>query len=137
MKHLYIGFGILLLCLVLCWVSLFVLDRTAERTTGLLQQALELGDREYFSQAQTLTEEALDLWNAHRGFFGVILRHDEADEVNAAFEELREYVRNDCIEEFEPACARLIEQIHHIADMERPRYYNVLSVVLASKAPGQ
>jgi hypothetical protein len=131
MKHLYIGFGILLLCLALCCVSIFVLGHTVERTTNLLQQALELGDQEYFDQAQSLTEEAMALWNAHRGFFGVILRHDEADEVNAAFQELQEYVQNECIEEFEPSCARLIEQIRHIADMERPLYYNVLSVTLA------
>ena len=128
MTHFYVGLGILLLCLALCTVSVCVLQGAAEQTTALLEQAMELGNQQRFDEAEPLTDRALELWNAHRGFFGVILRHDEADEVNAAFEELQEYARNGCVEEFEPTCARLIEQIHHIADMELPLYYNVLAV---------
>ena len=127
MKHFYVGLGILVLCLALCTVSICILSRTAEQTTVLLEQAMELGNQRRFDEVEPLTDQAMALWSGHQGFFGIILRHDEADEVNATFEELQEYVRNSCVEKFEPTCARLIEQIRHIADMELPLYYNVLT----------
>ena len=112
MKHLATGVVILLLCLAICFTSLAVLDRWTTHATSQLEQALEMADREY--------------WRRRRGFFGMVLRHTEADQVNSTFRQLVEYAQNGCAEEFEPTCADLIEQINHLCDMEKPYYYNVL-----------
>ena len=129
MKHLATGVVILLLCLALCFTSLAVLDRWTTHATSQLEQALELADREYFDEAEALVTETWEFWRRRRGFFGMVLRHAEADQVNSTFRQLVEYAQNGCSEEFEPTCADLIEQINHLCDMEKPYYYNVLQGV--------
>ena len=126
MKHLATGVVILLLCLAICFTSLAVLDRWTTHATSQLEQALELADREYFDEAEALVTETWEFWRRRRGFFGMVLRHAEADQVNSTFRQLVEYAQNGCSEEFEPTCADLIEQINHLCDMEKPYYYNVL-----------
>ena len=85
MKHLATGVVILLLCLAICFTSLAVLDRWTTHATSQLEQALELADQEYFDEAEALVTETWEFWRRRRGFFGMVLRHTEADQVNSTF----------------------------------------------------
>ena len=96
MKHLATGVVILLLCLAICFTSLAVLDRWTTHATSQLEQALELADREYFDEAEALVTETWEFWRRRRGFFGMVLRHAEADQVNSTFRQLVEYAQNGC-----------------------------------------
>lgn len=126
MKYLYLGAGILALGLALCIVSTAALGRQTDRAAALLDQALEAADRGDFDAAEVRTRRAMDLWERHKGFFGMILRHDEADQVTSTFRALAEYAKNHCAEEFSPTCAQLLAQIRHLSEMEAPHYYNIL-----------
>ena len=127
MKFLYIGLALLLACLVFCISTTVALDHYTSQASQQLETALELSQAGDLSTALKLVAEAQALWDRHHGFWGVILRHAEADEINAVFQELVAYARNNCKEEFEPTCANLIERIHHLSDMEKPYYYNIFT----------
>lgn len=127
MKHLYVGAAILALCLALCTTTTALLSRDVGKAAAALEraeQAAALGD---FDSAAQLTAQAQRFWESRRGFFGMVLRHSEADQVNASFRALLVYARNHCAEEFGPNCAALIGQIQHLSEMEMPYYYNILA----------
>lgn len=128
MKYLYIGIALLVLCLALCITTTAVLASYTEQAVALLEDAQEQADSGNFHEAEQLVRKTMNFWKERHGFLGTILRHAEADDINATFYELVEYAQNGCIEEFEPSCAKLIEQINHLTDMEKPHYYNILSV---------
>lgn len=128
MKYLYIGVTILALCLTLCLVLTAALERHTKEAADLLQQALDYADQEQFAQAEQLVLQAQALWHDKHGFFCTMLRHDAANEIYTTFYELIEYAQNDCVEEFEPSCAALIEQIRHLAEIENLSYYNILTI---------
>ena len=127
MKYLWIGAALLALCMVVCTVSTAVLDRDTAWAVCRLEDARQQADAGHLSSACTLVMEAQEFWQSRRGYWGVFLRHSETDEINAVFQQLAAYAQAGCAEEFSPTCAGLIARIRHLADMEKPRYYNVLT----------
>ncbi len=91
-----------------------------------LERAREAGSTGDFGEAARQVDAAVALWEEKKGFFGMALRHNDLDEINASFCELRAYAEGANEDEFAPACAGLIARIRHISEMEKPYYYNVL-----------
>ena len=127
-KYLLTGVGILLLCLLLCMAVISVLNSYTAYALSLLEQAQDAARQGEFSVAEDCVSGTLAFWEDHRGFFGVVVRHAEADQINTTFHALREAARMESAEEFLPACADLMEQIRHLSDMEQPRYANILTI---------
>lgn len=132
MKHLVIGIGILLLCLVLCLTVSAILGRYTDHVTGLLEETLDAGQNGDWDDAGEALDAAWEFWNGQRGFFGVALRHAEVDAVDGAFSQLRIHVRSGS-EDFAATCADLIQQIRHLFRSELPSYYNILSYHLKNR----
>ncbi len=126
MRYLYCGVGILLVTLAFCLVSVTTLDRYGQDVMDQLEVATELGKDGQYNQALTVVEKAQAEWKSHVTLFGILLRHDEADQVVSAFDALAEYARMEIEEEFTSNCAELIAQIDHIMEMEWPYLYNIL-----------
>lgn len=127
MKYLYVGIAILALCLALCVTTTCMLTRYTKEASQMLEEAQTHAAQAQYDAATRLVSQSNKLWKRHHGFFGIILRHDEADDVNAMYQRLLAYAEEESSEEFLPTCAELIQRIHHLADMELPHYYNVLS----------
>ena len=125
MKHLILGIGILLLCLILCLTVTAVLNRYTEQVGSLLEQSLAQAGKGNWEAANGLLSDARDFWSRHRGFWGVALRHAEVDTVDSSFAQLSLHASNGS-EDFAPACADLIQQIRHLYRSELPSYYNIL-----------
>lgn len=125
-KFLVLGCFLLIFCLVACLGSVFALQHYADQTTAMLERAKDAAHVSDYETALVIVEEAGDYWQSHQGFFGMVLRHDEADGVFSDFEALAEYARYAIEEEFASNCAELIAQIEHIVEMEWPHLYNIL-----------
>jgi len=125
-RHLYAALAILLACLILCLTVVGRLDRYTSGTAETLERAREAGASGDFGEAAERVREAFSFWDGKKGFFGMALRHSDLDSINEAFCELRAYAEGANGDEFAPACAGLIARIRHIAEMEKPYYYNVL-----------
>ena len=108
MRYLYWGIAILALCLILCVVCTALLGVYTQEVTAVLERARDAASAGDFDAAARLAVRAQCIWESHRGFFGMTLRH---------------HIQ----EEFEPVCADLIEQIQHLYEMEMPYFYNILT----------
>lgn len=125
MKYLYTGLGILLVCLILCAVSLATLDRCTTEAAFQLEQARMLGETGDYEQAARWIEKASDGWEKRMGFFGIILPHEQLDKVDGAFRKAQAYAQNENAGEFGPICVEMIDTLLSLSEKERPHYYNV------------
>ncbi len=125
MKFLYLGLAILILCLALCITSVTVLDRCIDEVLLQLDAARAAAAAHDYDRASQLVAGAMAKWDSHRGFFGVILSHEETDEVGASFHRLRHYADHEVADEFAPTCAELSARVRHIAEMEKPQFANI------------
>jgi len=125
-KYLYIGVVILAVILAFCFVSSALLGRYTGEAAARLGAALTLAGQDDFSGAARQVEAAMRDWERHKGLWGVVLQHDESDEVLTSFHALLAYARCGDDAEFAAGCAELICRVEHVAEMEKPLYYNVL-----------
>ena len=120
MKHLLIAFVILALCLSFCiWSCLYVRAAVAPVLDALqLAQVHALNGS--FSDARSAVERADRLWRGEEPLFGILLRHDETDEVLCSFAALREYAETRDTDEFSAGCAELSVRLQHLRSMQLP-----------------
>ncbi len=122
--HLYLSLGILLALLLLCIGSSCLVRTCTLRTAELL----EAGEQAQSPDEQAAAmQAAAQYWQAHVGVLDSLLRHDEADQVLTELAQLLAYQANDETAEMQGTCASLILRLRHIADMELPLYYNLLT----------
>ena len=125
MKYLYIGLGTLIVLLAASILSCVLIASALDVPERSLEQAQLSVDTD-LQDAVRYAEEAADAWEQRRHFLSSFLSHDELDEVDRAFVELRTYGRTRTQEEFEARCAELRLRLRHISEMDIPFYYNFL-----------
>ena len=118
---------LLLILLLFCVFCALMTQRYTRQVLSLLEAGFSYGEAGRFSQAADHVRQAQALWDAHTGFWGVVLRHTEADQALTGFQSALLYAETQEESEFLSACAQLIASIRHIAEMELPHYYNVLT----------
>lgn len=125
MKYLYVGIAILAVILGFCLTTTFLLNRYTQQSANCLREADTLAGQGRFPEAAAKVVRARELWDGHRCLYGVILRHDEADEVTFSFHAIERYAQLADREDFEADCASLVARIDHVANMEKPLFYYV------------
>lgn len=95
------------------------LDTLTEGMAQSLEQAQVRAEAGDWSAGQTLTGEAMARWERSSGYLHVVLRHSEADDISAGFQEVRQLLQWQEEAEYTSANARLIQEIRLLADMER------------------
>ncbi len=126
MRFFRLGAGVLLGCFLVCAAASSVLGRCAAQTASQLEQAQRFGEAGNFEEAALWINRASEGWEAHKGFLGSTLRHEELDEIEIAFHSLLAIAGQDENDDFAPTCAELIARIRHVANMEKPYFYNIL-----------
>lgn len=127
MKYLYVALGILAVILGFCLTTTLLLDRYVDETSACLKSAQTHAEQGDFDSAAEQVQKAMGIWDKHQGLFGVILRHDEADEVSFSLHSLLAYAEISDADDFRAECAELIARIDHVSGLENPHYYNILS----------
>ena len=125
MKYTLLSLGIFALCLAFCLFSMATVTAVCERTADALAVSLSAVRREAFSQAEAALSQAEDCWTRSKPFFGVVLRHEEMDEIVVGFAELRQYLELHDLDDYQATCARLLTALQHLKDMEKPTAENV------------
>ncbi len=134
MRHIIISLLVLALALTFCIVSSNAVRNACGDTLQLLRKTQHAAYREDFDAAQTLLRAAEQQWTRHERFFGVVLRHDEADDVIKDFASLQQYAVTQDLDEFLAVCASLMATIEHIQSMSRASYHNILSAAQLLRA---
>lgn len=123
MKHLQISISILLALFLFCCLSCHLVRTYASQTATLLCEASTLHDDEKADAYRA----ASDYWHAHLGLLDSFLRHDEADQVVEQLAQLQAYQFYGEEPEAASICASLVCRLQHIAEMELPLYFNLLT----------
>jgi hypothetical protein len=126
MKHLYIGLGILAVILAMSILASWYLGVVTDNTVSKLETARMYAQAEDYDGAARSVQEALDAWDQYKGYCGMLLRHGETDDVLYALSALLEYAKSETDDEFFSYQAQTVAMLHHLADMERLTYYNIL-----------
>ena len=125
MKYALTALLILALVLGLCLLSLSLLERTTEQVAEALKLAQEAAAQADFPTALLHVQHAQQQWKKTEGLYGVLLNHSETDEITFLFSALNVCAGQPVAEELQYRCAELIAMLEHIAEMEKPYYYNI------------
>ena len=102
------------------------LSRLTRALTGLLEAAEEQADAGNWDCANSLTQEALQLWRDRELYLYVTLRHADTNEVYTGFREVEGFLEEREEEEYPAANGRLIAQLELLREMEHLDLKNVL-----------
>ena len=126
MKKLWLGLGLLAALLALGLGSLGLLTVQSKRAEAGLAQAAEAAEAGDMARALDCAEQVRRYWQSAVPAVDAVTSHEETDEIRRCLAELLAEGRSGRREEFLTLCARLRTLTAHLAEMERPRWYNVL-----------
>ena len=126
MKYTLLSLAVLALCLAFCLFSMYTVLSACEGTMQALNDSLSAVQRQALSEAEDALARAEAIWTEKEAFFGVILRHEEVDELVTGFAELRQYAQLGDLDDYQATCARMITALRHLRDMEKPTAENIL-----------
>lgn len=126
MKRLWIACAILAALFAAAFYNGVYLTGLTDDLNGLLARAEEKAEREDWDAADALTRLAWQKWRAHDAYCHIILRHNDIDEIQAAFREVLEFL--ECREggEYSAANARLMTRLELLSEAERLSLKNIL-----------
>ena len=126
MKHLWIALGLLAAVLLCSFCSVQVLSRSTEAVSASLSQAQEHAQRGDYAAAAQQVSRAQELWEEAEAPLGVLLHHEETDEIRFQLAALSAAANPQEPEDFLCRCAELLARLEHLKELDRPRYYNIL-----------
>ena len=128
MKKLWLGLGLLAALLALGLGVLGMLGERSRRTEAALERAAGAAEAGDMALALDRAGEALRYWQAVTPGIDAVTSHEETDEIRRALAELLALAENGQREDFLALCARLRVMTAHLAEMERPRWHNLLAI---------
>ena len=131
MKKLWLGLGLLAALLALGLCVLGMMKEKSNRAGEALERAAAAAEAGDMALATEAAARARQYWQASTPAVDAVTSHEETDEMLRGLAELLALGRGGSREEFLALCARLRVIAAHLGEMERPRWYNVLS-----SAPG-
>ena len=126
MKHTLFACLLLGVTLSFCIFSSVTVRAETQTVNDAIASSRNAASRNDFQSAAAALQAAKETWEKHERFFGVVLAHEELDEVNIAFAELLQYAALADKDDFLAGTARLTATIEHIREMEVPSYHNLL-----------
>lgn len=123
MKHVTISLIILSVVLIFSVLSSAHISSVVDHTTACLEDASAKENRD---RAEILVNDAATYWKNHQSGFGMLLRHDEVDEVICEMALLQAYASQEDWDDFEGNCACLLARLEHIKEMQRLTLHNIL-----------
>jgi len=128
MKHLSIGIGLLAVLLAGSLLTLWYTVQYLDDTEQPLRDLIPYLDTGNYSDMLPLIEESQRCWESHRGYFCSLFSHTELEDVEQTFAALKAYAEQEELAELRDAHTRLLAMLEHLRNMDKPYYYNILTV---------
>lgn len=126
MRHILFPLLLLLFVISFCLFSALYVANTIDQTELCLDTAIGA----YKAHNQDLTEHYLamasSVWNGRQLFLGIIMEHEDVDEISSSFARLQSYAHTEDHDDFLSNCAALGTTLSHIREMEWPYLQNIL-----------
>lgn len=125
-KHIIFPLMLLILVLSFCLFSATYVTATINNAEALLDQAIASYKNEELDTAIKYLNTAFDLWTERQVYFGMVLKHEDADEISSEFSRLLSYARSSDKDDFLSNSSALKASLSHIREMEWPHLQNIL-----------
>jgi len=126
MRYLILPSLLLAALLVFSVFSALFITQTIDQTEAYLDQAVH----HYHSRDPDKTTFCLmqttEYWRSRQLFFGMVLKHEDVEQVSGELARLLSYADTDDSDDFLSNCAALQETLDHIREMEWPYLQNIL-----------
>ena len=126
MKHLILPSILLITLLVFSIFSAMFVTSTIDQTEADLVQAVFHHNLQETDKMAAFLAQTTEYWTSRQFFFGMVLKHEEVDQVSGELERLRSYAASDDSDDFLSNCAALLATLDHIREMEWPYLQNIL-----------
>ena len=126
MKHILIACLVFALCLAVGLFSLFYVRASGEETVTLLERSIRQAEEEQYTAAAESLRQAKQLWEGRETVLGILLHHEEVDEILALFAQLEAFIKLEDLDDYLAACGELTARLEHVRRMELPTVENVM-----------
>lgn len=126
MRHVITALAILLAVVALCVFSAWYVRDGAGETLTLLQTAEMAAAAGEFHRAEAAVAAAKTRWETLEAPFGVLISHEEMDQITQCFSALLQYARTEDGDEFAAVFAQTRFLLEHLRLMQLPTVYNVM-----------
>ena len=126
MKHILIACLVFALCLAVGLFSLFYVRASGEETVTLLERSIRQAEEEQYTAASDSLRQAKQLWEVRETVLGILLHHEEVDEILALFAQLEAFIKLEDLDDYLAACGELTARLEHVRRMELPTVENVM-----------
>lgn len=126
MKRSWIGFGLLMILLVLSLLSTAFLTRVHDQTVLELEQSQQcalLGD---WDNTHLFLRRARNRWEKWEHPLACLTDHEPAEKIGASFAVLDIYRQAKDVTSYRAACADLVRQIEALSEAHAPVWWNLL-----------
>lgn len=126
MKRLWIAMLLLAALMAGTLVNAHHVQALTTQLNVQLHRAQELTRMGDWTQAETLTCAAYDIWQDNHFYLHTCLKHGDTDEILRGFRGVLQYLDLEEMDQYAAANADLIAQIELLAEMEQAALVNVL-----------
>ena len=126
MKQFWPALGLLVVMLAAALGNAFYMDAMADDITQGLNAAEEMALRGAWEQAEELTRQCFEHWNARHAYLHIVSRHNDTDEILISFRAVLRYLELEEMDQYAAENRELVSHITLLAEMEQPDWLNVL-----------
>ena len=126
MKRSWIGFGMLLVLLVLALLVTWAMDRIHEPIARDLETAADYVMAGDWELAEVFSEQALRAWEKHAHFRACFADHTPMEDIDACFAELKIYTLRREETAFAASCGQIARKVEAIGEAHGLVWWNVL-----------
>lgn len=126
MRHILLSCVILLLALAFCLFSMLHVRAICAEALDVLSLAQESAEESDFESCRVYTSRAMRHWQRYERYFGLVLAHEEVDDVLERFAALTQYAELEDRDDYLAGIAELQFTIKHLREMEKPALENIL-----------
>ena len=126
MKRSWIGFGLLLVLLVIGLLVTWGMDRLHDPIARELEQAASHGLKEDWSKAIPAAADAKTRWEKGCHFAACFADHTPMEEIDALFAQMEIYAAAEENTDFAAACAELARKVEAMGEAHGLKWWNFL-----------
>lgn len=126
MKRSWLGFGLLLVLLILSLAATGLMTRIHQEIALDLAQSSECALLGEWEDTQLFLHRARRIWTKWEGLRACLSSHEPTEDIDAAFAALQIYCQSRNAAAYRAACAMLTCRVRAIGDAQRPVWQNLL-----------
>lgn len=107
-------------------INIAYMDKLSQKIIADIDEAENFGLEEQFDAAEISLNRAIELWNKHKSYTGIFLRHPEIDSSYDCFYDIMAEIHQNEKDALPALCEKLRYHIRCMTDMEKISFRSVL-----------